>query len=244
MIHHLSNQHRTQHAVFSIATNGYDQAFSSCLHSQYLYCRQLNVPYFLIRGNPPWGISAHDSAWLKIFGLQFLLKHFHGGVLYLDADCEVLPRAPDFRSLDSLYTNKSIFAGVDFSSRLNAAVIYCRSTIPGRRLMSRLAWSVCVPAFFLPRADRNLYENGHFIWICKNDPSLHILPQPWNSGVYRDVDLPFIIHHGGTQMRLATGENPQGVQRRFLAAFTSLRIPLHLPWMKSFFQQPLDEWQS
>jgi hypothetical protein len=87
------------HVVFSIATNGYEQHFKSCLESQRDYCRRLGVPHALVCGAPPRGISAGDSAWLKIPMMGHLLQRVKMGVLYLDAECEIMPGAPDFRSL-------------------------------------------------------------------------------------------------------------------------------------------------
>jgi len=218
------------HAVFSIATNGYEKVFAECIRSQSRYCQRLNVPYYLIHGSPPWGISAHDSSWLKMPALNYLLSRHSGGVLYLDADCEVLDSADDFRLWDAQQSDHSLFAALDFSHRLNGAVIYCRSTPQGRRLIRRILYASWVPEVFLPRSDRNLYENGHFIWVCKNDPNVYVLPGEWNSGVYRELDHPFIIHHGGTKMREASGEKPHKFLSRLRAAGSPIRIPFHMAW--------------
>jgi len=220
------------HAVFSVATNGYDRQFKHCIESQKAYCQRLGVPYFLLNGRPPWGIAAHDSAWMKIFMLQYLLKTFMAGVLYLDADCEVTRYSEDFRCLDRILPGKSLFAANDFSNRLNGAVIYCRGTLAGRQLMNSLALSAWVPQSFLPRVDRNLYENGHFIWICKKSPHVHVLDQKWNSGLYRDVERPNIIHHGGDVMRELSGEKPLSIRSRLYAAWTGIRLPIHMAWYK------------
>jgi hypothetical protein len=233
---HLSG--RPAHVVFSIATNGYEKHFAKCIQSQRDYCRRLNVPYCLIEGRPPWGINAHDSAWLKIPTLGNLANRVSGGVLYLDADCEVLPDAPDFRDWDETAPAKSVFACRDFSDRLNAAVVYCRSTNEGRRLLRHLSWSAFIPSFWLPRSDRNLYENGHFIWLLKASPHLEVMPQEWNSGLYRDRAKPFIIHYGGTEMRESKGETPLSLSARVHAAFVALRLPWHMAYFRSCLEIP------
>ena len=230
---------KPRHAVFSIATNGYDKTFAHCILSQREYCKRLRVPYFLILGCPPWGIVAHDSAWLKIPVQHYLLSRFPGGVLYLDADCEVSSQAEDFRVWDRTHPEKSLFAALDFSNRLNAAVIYCRGNSAGRRLMWRLVWSACVPEFLLPREDRNLYENGHFIWVCKNNPHVYIMSNEWNAGIYCQLDHPHILHHGGTIMREARGERPMALRARLFAAWTGLRLPLHLAWYRRSLAIPV-----
>ena len=227
------------HAVFSVATNGYERHFKACIDSQRDYCSRINVPYYLIAGSPPWGISAHDSAWMKLSSLNCLLKRFSGGVLYLDADCEVMPNAPDFRFWDQEQPSKALFAAYDFSQRLNAAVIYCRGNQKGRSLVSRLAWSAFLPDFLLPRADRNLYENGHFIWLCKDNPSVHVIPNQWNAGTYSNLMNPFFFHHGGTVMRDASGERPLDLRTRIFASWVGLRLPFHLAWYRKCLLKPL-----
>jgi hypothetical protein len=238
--HKMAAHGEARHAVFSIATNGYEKKFAFCIRSQQEYCRRLGVPYFLIQGRPPWGICSHDSAWLKIPALCYLLQSFPGGVLYLDADCEVLEQSDDFRVWDLLEPGKSLFAALDFSNRINGAVIYCRGTSQGRILMRRLAWSAFVPEFLLPREDRNLYENGHFIWICNNAPELHILPNEWNSGIYSNLKHPYILHHGGTIMREARDEIPSAWGTRLFAAWTGLRLPLHMAWFRRCLKIPFE----
>jgi hypothetical protein len=229
-----------RHAVFSIATNGYEKKFAFCIRSQQDYCRRLGVPYFLLQGRPPWGIGSHDSSWLKIPTLHYLLQYFRGGVLYLDADCEVLQHSDDFRIWDRDEPGKSLFAARDFSNRINAAVIYCRGNPQGRRLMRRLAWSAFVPEILIPREDRNLYENGHFIWVCKNATQLHILPNEWNCGIYNELSNPHILHHGGTIMREARGEQPTALGTRLFAAWTGLRLPVHMAWFSKCLQIPFE----
>lgn len=227
------------HVVFSIATNGYEKVFEKCIESQREYCRRLGVPYCLIQGSPPWGINAHDSAWLKIPVLRYFSARTSGGVLYLDADCEVMPGAGDFRLWDDQCPDKSIFACNDFSNRLNAAVIYCRSTVAGRRILSRLCWSSLVPSFLLPLSDRNLYENGHFIWMLKACSQVKLMPQEWNSGWYLNAFKPFILHHGGTMVRESKGEKPLALRNRIHSIFVGLRLPFHMIFFRSILIQAL-----
>lgn len=220
------------HVVFSIATNGYEKVFANCIESQREYCRRIGVPYRLVTGRPPWGINAHDSAWMKVAVMHHLIQKVTGGVLYLDADCEVQKDVPDFREWDSREPTKSLFACRDFSERLNAAVIYCRSTPAGRQLVRKLRWSAFVPEPFIPRCDRNLYENGHFIWLLKNSPHVHVMPHEWNSGIYRPCTGPCIIHHGGTIMRESAVGTPMSLASRLNAALVALRLPRHLAYYK------------
>jgi hypothetical protein len=238
-IYEVAPDFSRKHAVFSIATNGYEKTFEHCIRSQRDYCQRLGVPYFLVQGKPPWGINAHDSSWLKIPVMRHLQDQFSEGVLYLDADCEVSSQADDFRIWDKAEPEKSIFAALDFSNRLNAAVIYCRSSSAGKRSMSQFIWSSLVPETFIPRIDRNLYENGHFIWLFKDSPHVHVLPNEWNAGLYREMESPHIVHHGGTIMRESRGEQPLAWRSRLHAAWTGLRLPFHLAYFKRRLVLPM-----
>lgn len=227
------------HAIFSIATNGYEKVFANCIQSQRDYADSLKVPYFLIEGCPPWGINAHDSAWLKLPILYLLLQMYSGGVLYLDADCEVMQDAADFRAWDTQEPNKSVFVSLDFSNRLNAAVIYCRSTTAGKQLAGRLWLSSFVPERFIPPCDRNLYENGHLIWILKGCVHLHVMPGEWNAGLYRELAKPNIVHHGGTVMRETAGAKPHSLAQRITKLWTALRLPFHLIYFQRCLKRAL-----
>ena len=223
------------HAIFSIATNGYDVEFRQCLNSQKKYAESLGVPYYCLLGQPPWGISAHDSAWLKVFVLNFLLSRHSSGVLYLDADCEVTQSAPDFRGLDTEFFSKDIFMPLDATHRVQACFIYCRGTKRGRFFAKKLCLSSFIPSRFLPREDKNLYENGHIIWLSKTFTGLHILPQEWNSGLGNNgviCQSPYVLHHGGEVMRKKNNANPFSLIQRFNAALTGFRMPFHLLWYK------------
>ena len=224
------------HAIFSIATNGYDVQFRHCLDSQKKYANRLGVPYFCLLGCPPWGISAHDSAWLKVFALDYLLSRHSSGVLYLDADCEVTKNASDFRSLNSQFPSKDIFMPLDGTQRVQSCFIYCQSTRRGRLFVRKLCLSSFIPSRFLPKKDKNLYENGHIIWMSKSFRGLHILSQEWNSGLGNNgviFDNSNIVHHGGEVMREKNNANPFDCIQRFNAAFTGFRMPFHFLWYKN-----------
>ena len=223
------------HALFSIATNGYEKKFERCIRSHIESANKLQIPYYCIKGKPPWGISAHDSAWLKVFALDFLLRKHKSGVFYLDADAEVTKDAPDFRKWDNDCPDKSFFIPLSGTNRVQSCVMYCRSTTQCRKLIARICFSSLIPSRFIPREDRNLYENGHIIWLSKNSPCLHILPQKWNSGLgYAGIktDSPYIIHYGGDEMREVNNANPFSLIQRINASWTGLRIPIHMLWFR------------
>ncbi len=186
-------------------------------------------------GAPPRGISAGDSAWLKIPMMGHLLQRVKMGVLYLDADCEVMPGAPDFRSLGGPGPGESVFACHDFSNRINSAVIYARKTGVAVRAFRLLRLASFLPATCLPREDRNLYENGHVIWFFKRHAAFRLLPRSWNHGIYDGKDGAYIFHHGGTAIRekdeIAPPEK-HGWGRKVTDALVGFRLISHMAYFK------------
>lgn len=223
------------HVVFSIATNGYEIHFRNCLETQRDYCRRLGVPHVLVAGAPPWGISAGDSAWLKIPMMGHLLRHAAKGVLYLDADCEIMPGAPDFRSLGGTSADKSVFACHDFSNRINAAVIYARKTRSAVNAFRLLRWSAFLPVQCLPKEDRNLYENGHVIWFFKRRACFQLLPREWNHGIFDGKEGAYIFHHGGTAVRESGAAAPTkktAWTQKVTEALVGFRLIPHMAYFK------------
>ncbi len=215
--------------LFSIATNGYDRHFAGLLGGQRAFAERCGAEFWVARESPPWGISAHDSAWLKIAILAEALARGFEWVLYLDADCEVraCPSPVDTLAADPA----AVFVCHDFSHRINAAVIFVRNGPEARRLFRRLRWSAFRPTATLPPADRNLYENGHVIHYLKGEPAVRILDNRWNCSIYGEVADPFIFHHGGTPIREA--RKPAAIPRwaqwraRLADATTGFRLALH-----------------
>ena len=156
--------------LFSIATNGYEKHFAALLEKQRAFAAAIGAHYWVAQGRPPWGISAHDSAWMKIPLIVQALRRGYAWVLYLDADCEVL----DCPSPVATFAGgrESIFVCRDFSGRINSAVIFVRNTPEAQRVFRRLWRSSFRPAGALPPEDRNLYENGHVIHYLKHEPAV------------------------------------------------------------------------
>lgn len=219
--------------LFSIATNGYDRHFATLLEKQRAFAARIGADYWVARASPPWGISANDSAWLKIPFLAEGLARGYGWVLYLDADCEVFDcPSPQETFADA---QESIFMCRDFSHRLNSAVIFARNTGAARRVFRRLWRSSFRPAAFLPPEDRNLYENGHVIHYLKNEPAVRVIDNRWNCSIYKEVEAPFIFHHGGTPIRAAAPVRKPSAWSQAKGRFASATTGLRLPWHARFY---------
>ena len=188
--------------IFSIATNGYDRHFERHLASQRCLADAMNATHWVVMGSPPWGISAHDSAWLKVPLLLRALSLGYRWVLFLDADCEVRVLKSPFDGLDD--GEGAIYLCRDFSRRMNSGMILAHNSGAARRLLRKLMISSLVPGFLLPWEDRNAYENGHVIHFWKNEPQVRIMDSRWNWTTEEGEDGAFIRHYGGWTARPAT----------------------------------------
>jgi hypothetical protein len=180
-------------AVLSIATNGYAAVFEDCLNSQRLYCRRFDYDYFVVEGSPPWGIGASESSWLKIpLLLRFLKSKNYSWVCFFDADCFVQACCPKIETVDD--GHRYAFLGNDVTGRVNAGVMLIKTGAPSIRLLRRIAWSAWVPSRFVPKECKNLYENGHVIWMCRNSEHVGILDPRWNYSHGMQVEGEYVSH--------------------------------------------------
>ncbi len=214
--------------IFSIATNGYDRHFADFLGKQATYARELGADYWVADAAPPWGISAHDSAWLKIPLLCAGLWRGYDWVIYLDADCEMRTLLSPLPVVAG--AQEDVFVCHDFSQRINSGVMIVRNTAAARRLLCRIWLSAFLPARLLPVEDRNSYENGHVIHFMKSHPAVRIIDGRWNWTTHDDAQDSFIHHYGGWSARPSPSQSLSKwrVWRRKAAVFfTALRLPLH-----------------
>ena len=223
--------------LFSIATNGYEKHFAALLEKQRAFAAAIGAHYWVAQGRPPWGISAHDSVWMKIPLIVQALRRGYAWVLYLDADCEVL----DCPSPVATFAGgrESIFVCRDFSGRINSAVIFVRNTPEAQRVFRRLWRSSFRPAGALPPEDRNLYENGHVIHYLKHEPAVRVIENRWNCSIFREVAEPFIFHHGGTPVRAAQPAPPRPRWSRLRGKIAAATTGFRLPWHAAFYFRQL-----
>lgn len=218
--------------VFSIATNGYDRHFERHLSSQRRLAEAMNARHWIARGSPPWGISAHDSAWLKVPLLSRALSLGFRWVLFLDADCEVRVLKSPFDGVGD--GGGAIHLCRDFSGRLNSGMMLVQNTGETRRLLRKLMLSSIVPGFLLPPADRNAYENGHVIRFWKNEPQVRIMDNRWNWTTEEGDGEAIIRHYGGWTARPPAGPG-EGVSKRWRRRFNELLTAPRLMLNASYY---------
>ncbi|MFH5803659.1 hypothetical protein [Alienimonas sp. DA493] len=163
--------------AFTVATNGYDQTFADCLESQRAWADRHGYAYLVLDGAPPGGIDGAESAWLKIFAIRELLDRPEvAHVVFLDADATVRPHAPAAPT-DAGF---SILAARDHTGRYNSGVLLVRAADDARAFFRRLCRMADVPPVWLPKRDRNLWENGHFIYLARKTGAVGDLDPQWN----------------------------------------------------------------
>jgi len=185
--------------VFSIALEGFEQTFGDCIDTQIEYCRRYHFEYVLIKRSP-YRLFPDEAAWMKVPLIRAALTGNCEWVAFLDADCEIRPHTPGFPEyLSALSESKSIFMAHGFSGRINSGVIFARNT-PATlsffdAILSNVNLEIPVPE------DRAPYENGHFIYFGKNNPSIHLLEHHmWNNNSRID-DQSYIQHYVRGPMR-------------------------------------------
>jgi hypothetical protein len=77
--------------VFTIATNGYEEFLAEHIDSQRRYAARHGYEHVALTKNPPWGITAANSAWLKIPMMLHYLRSGDDRVLWIDADARPDP---------------------------------------------------------------------------------------------------------------------------------------------------------
>jgi len=210
--------------VFSIATNGYDKHFDACLQTQMSFAEKVGAQYWVVTGSPPWGISAHQSAWLKIPLCLLALKLGYDEVCFLDSDCEVRTTSWPWSAAEPL---GDVRVAHDFSSRINSGVIFVRNTAKARQLLMKVLKSAWVPGWRLPMEDRNAFENGHVIHHWKSESAVQVMDPRLNWTTEDGEEHAQIRHYGGWTARPAkdtTASHWPALRRRFAELLTA-------PWL-------------
>lgn len=152
-------------ALFTIGTNGYGDFFADHIASQRAYASKHCYDYVAFTRTPPGGISASNSAWLKVPLLWRMLQAGYQRVMFADIDAMILPKTPPLATIEG--PGKSIFMAPESDGRFNAGVIICDNTRAARTFLKCL-WTIAdVPGALLPKKDRNLYENGHVNTVAR-----------------------------------------------------------------------------
>lgn len=186
--------------AFTIALNGYDSLFASCIATQNQYFQKhLRIDQLVISQFPAI-LSPTESAWLKLLiALRALQSYHYDWVAFVDADCDIRDHTPSF--IDDFTTNypkKNIFFAHGFSGRINSGVFFiCNSAASIRFLKQVLDHADSE----VPPEDRAPYENGHVISFGKKNPHIQIIDfNRWNNNSKLDPSS-YIQHYSGGVLR-------------------------------------------
>jgi hypothetical protein len=184
--------------VFSIALNGYSILFKDCLESQKKYCQKFDFQYSIVE-KTSYPLTNTDTAWLKLYLLREALKLGFKWIAFIDADCQIREKCPDFRKF-MIGTNPmaSMFMAHGFSGRINSGVIFFRNKPEARNFLNQV---IKHRYDNIPEENQALYENGHIIHFGKNNPDIQIIDNTlWNNN-YEINNTSFIQHYSGGILR-------------------------------------------
>ncbi|MHA7269806.1 hypothetical protein [Arthrobacter sp. HLT1-20] len=169
--------------VFSIALNGYDIGYRTCLESQRQYAARIGADY-CVATQPTVGDPAL-AAWLKVTLLSASMEAGYDAVAYIDADCRVSTSAPSFVDVLS-GSDEQICMALGRSGRLNSGVIFASNANASRSFFERVLASAVedIPA----DARANLrFENGNIIYIESLIGGVDVIEGRWNNSYDRDM---------------------------------------------------------
>lgn len=176
--------------VFSIGMNGYRWAWRRCIRTHRRYAARFRFDYAHV--DLPWTVSAAEAAWLKLVLLIRVLDAAASDwTLFVDADAELRPHCPDFRSVAA--AGSDVYMAHGHSGRLNSGVIIVRRSDASRRFLRAIV-ADCDGEVAVP--DAAPYENGHVIKHGKADPVVGLLDRRWNNTTDPDLD-DYIRHFTG-----------------------------------------------
>jgi hypothetical protein len=184
--------------VFTIALEGYDALFESCIETQRAYCDRYGYQYLVLQ-KAPRSLLPTEAAWLKVPLLKSALDAGWEWVAFIDADCDMRKGAPPFaEQFESLGSKKSVFMAAGFTGRLNSGVVFVKNTATADGFFKIIMASADEK---VSREDWAPYENGHFISIGKNSPDVHILDHSlWNNNSTLNNEC-YIQHYSAGMLR-------------------------------------------
>ena len=169
--------------VFSIALNGYQWRYRSCINSHRAYCQKHGFDYTVIT-RPTFTRLGAECCWLKLYLIEAALNSGHQRVLFLDADAYVQPQCPDITQIEA--AEKDLYLANGFSGELNSGVMYFRNTPQVRQWLQRLLANSTTAV-----AETSLVgwgENAHVIHFAKGYEGLKVITSQWNNTFDENAD--------------------------------------------------------
>jgi hypothetical protein len=174
--------------VFSIALNGYQWLYKSCLASHKRYALRYGYRYAVVT-HPSITSAGVECCWLKLTLLRSALNAGYDSVMFIDADACVKFQAPAISSV--LEKDKYLYLVKGYSGRFNSGVLLIKNHVKARewieQVLSRRHLTVEA------KNDVCWGENGHIIQQTKDCLFVCTLDRRWNNT--SDPNLEDYIRH-------------------------------------------------
>mgnify|MGYP000320625890 CR=1 FL=1 len=175
--------------VFSVALNGYQWRYRELLDSHRRYAEIHRYNYVAVT-RPGWSLLGMEVAWLKIRLIIEALNSDFDTILFIDADARISENTPPVESV--IHDEKDIYAAKGYSGRLNSGVLLVKQSAHAKEFFTDLLNIATHP---LPQADDVGWgENGHLIYLAKNDPRFGVLHARWNNNHQKALE-DYIRHY-------------------------------------------------
>lgn len=184
--------------VFTIALEGYESTYRSCIDTISQYAERNKYDFELIN-SAPRQLLPIEAAWLKLPLILEALRNGYEWVSFIDSDIDVRAFTPSFDSyLENLRGTKSIFISTGKSGRLNSGVLFVKNTKESLAFFENVLKHCDMR---VPEEDRTAFENGHIIYFGKQSRDFYILDHDmWNNNSSLNPDS-YIQHYSSGELR-------------------------------------------
>lgn len=190
--------------VFTVALNGYDSKWKTCIDSHKEYCSRMGYTHRLIDNVDDSVIDLHPK-WRKIeYMKRFIEKKDFDVVALFDADLFVRDTCPSFGKFVK-NSDAHIFCVMGCSNRPNSGMVVAKSTKPSLQFFTTMLKNRNFPVekeHFVT----NEGENGHFISLYSQQTNIfEILPNCWNNN--KSINNTDYIRHFCGHIPKVTDDN-------------------------------------
>jgi len=170
--------------LYTVALNGYGTSYKAAIRSHEAYAKRIGADYVCV--TKPFVTDPAIAAWLKVPLLAAGLDSGRDWVGYIDADCVVRTKAPDFRT-DLPDGSSDLYLAEGRSGRVNSGVIFARNSQSSRGYIATVLDSMTRPISSEDRAGLK-YENGNFIFVDRTVAKADRMPLTWNNTFEPELD--------------------------------------------------------
>ncbi|UHQ55873.1 glycosyltransferase [Microbulbifer sp. YPW16] len=180
--------------VFTVATDGYDQAFARNITSHRRYAKKYGHDYQLVSG-PGSDVLNREVAWLKIPLLIGAIDAGYESIMFVDGDAAIQKKCPNFEAL--FEDGYDAYLANGHSGRPNSGVIIIKSTTEVKAMLERVLQGYGKPLASIDSVGWG--ENGYVIHELRKYERFKNVSLKWNNTW--DIKLKDYIRHYTGPMR-------------------------------------------